>query len=268
MTYMKIGFIGAGNMACAMLCGAVRSGTFAPETLLAYDVDATKADALADQLHITAAKSAEELIDAADAIVLAVKPNTLASLLPAISPFLARKNPLLISIAAGKTLSYIGGLLSYNAAVIRVMPNINATVGEAMSAYCCNAQVTAAHKALAERLCGAFGKVMALPEADFPLFGVLSGCSPAFCYMFMDALARAGVKNGLSKADALHIAAQVLYGSAKQVLENDVHPWELVDRVCSPGGTTIEGVASLQADAFDAAITRAVDAALEKDKRI
>ena len=109
---------------------------------------------------------------------------------------------------------------------------------------------------------------MALPEADFPLFGVLSGCSPAFCYMFMDALARAGVKNGLSKADALRIAAQVLYGSAKQVLENDVHPWELVDRVCSPGGTTIEGVASLQADAFDAAIARAVDAALEKDKRI
>lgn len=265
---MKIGFIGAGNMASAMLRGAIQSGAFQVEMLLAYDVNSAKTAALCEELHITAAKSAEDLIAASDAVVLAVKPNTLGKLLPAISPALARKNPLIISIAAGKTLAYLAELLSYDAAIIRVMPNINATVGEAMSAYCCNAQVTSEHKTLTERLCGAFGKVLALSEADFPLFSVLAGCSPAFCYMFIDALARAGVKNGLSKAEALHIAAQAMYGSAKQILESGLHPWELVDRVCSPGGTTIEGVASLQADALDAAVTRAVEASLEKDKRL
>lgn len=265
---MKIGFIGAGNMASAIIKGAVQSGAFAAEDILAYDLDNAKTAALASALHISAAKSMEDLIAAADTVVLAVKPNVFASLLPPLSDALAQKDPLIVSIAAGKTLEFIDGLLKYDAAIIRVMPNINATVGEAMSAYCFNNRVTEEQKALAEKLCGSFGKVMCLSESYFPLFGVIAGCSPAFCYMFIDALARAGVKNGMAKADALKIAAQAVYGSAKQILEGDAHPWELIDRVCSPGGTTIEGVASLQADGLDAAVTRAVDAALDKDKKV
>lgn len=265
---MKIGFIGAGNMASAIIKGAVQSGVFAAADILAYDLDSTKTAALASTLHITAAESAEALIAEADTVVLAIKPNVFANLLPSLSDALAKKNPLIISIAAGKTLEFIGGLLNFDAAIIRVMPNINATVGEAMSAYCFNSKVTDEQKALTEKLCGSFGKVMCLSENYFPLFGVIAGCSPAFSYMFIDALARAGVKNGMAKADALKIAAQAVYGSAKQILESETHPWDLIDRVCSPGGTTIEGVASLQADGLDAAVTRAVDAALDKDKRV
>ncbi len=265
---MKIGFIGAGNMASAIIKGAVRSDAFSAEDILAYDLNTAKTAVLHEELQITAADSCAALIAASDAVVLAVKPNVFESLLPTLSDVLQKKDPLIISIAAGKTIAFIEGLLQYDAAVVRVMPNINATVGEAMSAYCFNERVTNTQKALVETLCGAFGKVMCLSENAFPLFGVLAGCAPAYSYMFIDALARAGVKNGMAKTDALKIAAQTVYGSAKQILESGTHPWELVDRVCSPGGTTIEGVSSLQADGLDAAVTRAVEAALDKDKRL
>lgn len=265
---MKIGFIGAGNMASAILRGAVRSGAFAPADLCAFDVDTAKIDALGYELGIGTAKSETALIAQSDAVVLAVKPNVLSSLLPSVGEALQAKQPLLLSIAAGKTIAFMQDLLPYAAAIVRIMPNINATVGAAMSAYCCSEQVTESQKALVETLCASFGEVMCLSESSFPLFGVLAGCAPAYSYMFIDALARAGVKNGMPKADALKIAAQTVLGSAKQILESGTHPWELVDRVCSPGGTTIEGVASLQADGLDAAVTRAVDAALDKDKKL
>lgn len=265
---MKIGFIGAGNMASAIIEGAVRSGAFAAADICAYDVNLQKAEALKGNLGILTAETCAELIALSDVVVLAVKPNVFSTLLPSVGASFQAKDPLIISIAAGKTIEFIENLLPYSAAVVRVMPNINATVGEAMSAYCFNDRVTEAQKALTEKLCGAFGKVMYLSESVFPLFGVLAGCAPAYSYMFIDALARAGVKNGMAKSDALKIAAQTVYGSAKQILENGTHPWELIDRVCSPGGTTIEGVASLQTDGLDAAVTRAVEAALDKDKRL
>ena len=265
---MKIGFIGAGNMASAILRGMVRSKRFDPAVLSAFDTQAQKTAMLGEELGIGTSRSAGELVETCDTVVLAVKPNVFPVLLPELREALKKRDALVISIAAGKTIDYIEGLLGYDAAVIRIMPNINATVGAAMSAYCCSARVTDEQRALAEAMCGSFGGVMPLAESMFPLFGVLAGCAPAYSYMFIDALARAGVKNGMAKADALHIAAQTVLGSAKQILESGTHPWELIDRVCSPGGTTIEGVASLQADAFDAAISRAVDAALEKDSRI
>lgn len=265
---MKIGFIGAGNMASAILRGAVRSGAFKASELCAFDLDTAKTDALNKELGIGTAKNEKDLIAQADVVVLAVKPNVFERLLPVISDDLQVKNPLLISIAAGKTIAFIQSLLNYDAAIVRVMPNINATVGAAMSAYCFNETVTESQKELTEKLCASFGEVMCLSETSFPLFGVLAGCAPAYSYMFIDALARAGVKNGMAKTDALKIAAQTVLGSAKQILESGEHPWALVDRVCSPGGTTIEGVAALQADGLDAAVARAVDAALQKDQKL
>ena len=105
-------------------------------------------------------------------------------------------------------------------------------------------------------------------KATSLFFGVIGGCGPAFAYMFIDAMARAGVKNGMKKSDALKISAQTVLGSAKMILESDEHPWQLIDNVCSPGGTTIEGVTSLQADGFEAAVHNAVDKALDKDKKL
>lgn len=265
---MKIGFIGAGNMASAILRGAVASGNFAPEALGAFDLDGAKTEGLRAELGVHAYDSAEALIADCEAVVLAVKPNVFASLLPKLNAALTAKKPLLLSIAAGKTIAFIESLLETNLPVIRIMPNINAAVGASMSAYCCNEQVDEEQKQFAHTLCSSFGGVIALPEAQFPIFGVIAGCAPAYAFMFIDALARAGVKNGLPKADALEIAAQTVLGSARHILESDKHPYALVDSVCSPGGTTIEGVVSLQNDGLDAAVIHAVDAALFKDSKI
>lgn len=265
---MKIGFIGAGNMASAIIKGAVNSGNFSAANISAFDLDEQKVSTLKNEFEIGSFNSAQSLIAANDVVVFAVKPNVFQTLLPSVSDELSKKNPLIISIAAGKTTDFIASLLSYDAAIIRVMPNINATVGEAMSAYCFNKNVSDVQKKLAEKLCSSFGKVMCLDEKFFPVFGVVAGCAPAYAYMFIDSLARAAVKNGMSKKDALQIAAQTVYGSAKQIMDSDLHPWELVDRVCSPGGTTIEGVAALQANDFEATVMKAVDAAVDKDKKL
>lgn len=109
---------------------------------------------------------------------------------------------------------------------------------------------------------------MPLSESYFPLFCSIAGCAPAYAYMFIDSLARSAVKNGMNKSVALEIAAQTVLGSAKKILESDEHPWELIDKVCSPGGTTIEGIVSLQKDGFESAVCNAVDAALQKDKKV
>ncbi len=265
---MKFGFIGSGNMASAIIKGAVLSGNFESNDIMSYDVDLEKPEKLSDSLGISAERDVNVMIEKSDAVILAVKPNVFSTLLPSVSEALSKRQPLIISIAAGKTIEFISSLLTFDAAIIRVMPNINATVGEAMSAYCFNSKVTDEQKSFAEKLCGSFGNVMCLPESSFPLFGVIAGCAPAYAYLFIDSLARAGVKNGMNKKDALKIAAQTVLGSAKMVLECNEHPWELIDRVCSPGGTTIEGVSSLLSDGFESAVMSSVDAALDKDKKL
>ena len=166
------------------------------------------------------------------------------------------------------SIEFIESNLKCKAKIVRVMPNINAKVGEAISAYCFNDSVTGEDKTNVESLLNGIGQVLCLDESYFPLFGVIGGCGPAFAYMFIDAMARAGVKNGMKKSDALKISAQTVLGSAKMILESDEHPWQLIDNVCSPGGTTIEGVTSLQADGFEAAVHNAVDKALDKDKKL
>ena len=148
------------------------------------------------------------------------------------------------------------------------VPNINALVGEAVSAVCAGKNATADQAKTVCDLMACTGKVLELDETMFPLFGVLGGCSPAFVYMFIDALARAGVKHGMRKDQALQIATQSVLGSAKMIAESSEHPWELIDRVCSPGGTTIEGVLSLKADGLETAVQNAVDAAVEKDSKL
>ena len=174
----------------------------------------------------------------------------------------------MISIAAGKTLGFIEEVLGFSPALVRVMPNINAKVGAAMSAFCANQQETQEQKKLVARLFYAIGQVKELDEAFFPLFGVIAGSAPAFAYLFIDSLARAAVKNGMQKQVALEIAAQTVLGSAKLILEGGEHPWALIDQVCSPGGTTIEGIAALQDAGFEAGVRKSVDAALEKDRRL
>ena len=263
-----LGFIGCGNMAEAIISGAVSSGFIEGVDIAVFDIDTAKSKSLKDRFGVQICDSAEDTVKSTYVTVLAVKPQVFPSVLPQIKEALSVHSTALISIGAGKTLDYIGGFLNADTPIVRVMPNINAKVGAAVSAVCRNGNADEKLFTYAKELCASFGEVIELPEEQFPLFGVIAGCSPAFSFMYIDAMARAAVKNGMSRQNALKIAAQAVLGSAKMISESDSHPWELVDSVCSPGGTTIEGVASLQKDGFEAAVINAVEASLDKDKKL
>ncbi len=262
---MKLGFIGCGNMATAIIKGIIKNINIAGESILVYDTYGPAMDKLKKDSGVIACDTSESVMNNCDVLFLAVKPNVIDSVIKDIKT----NKPLVISIAAGKTLTFLNDHIgTENAKIVRVMPNINATVGEAISAYCFNENVTDKDIEAVEMLLSCFGKCLHIDECYFSIYSAIGGCAPAYTYMFIDALARAGVKNGLKKDDALMIAAQTVYGSAKMIMESDAHPWKLIDNVCSPGGTTIEGVTSLQADGFEAAVHNAVTKAFEKDKSL
>ena len=255
-------------MASAIIKGIVSSGVVKGEDICAYDPNNDAINSVVSKYAIKKCESENEVVEYSDFVVLAVKPNMLTSVINEINAKLDKSKKVLISIAAGKTIEFIRDKLSHDNKIVRVMPNINAKVGSACSAYCANGKVTNTEKKKIEKIFGSVGEIMELPESSFPLFGVIAGSAPAFAYMFIDALARAGVKNGMKKETALNIAAQTVMGSAKMILESGTHPYELIDQVCSPGGTTIEGVTSLQADGFEAAVHKAVDKTLAKDSKL
>ena len=263
-----VGFIGCGNMASAIINGILSSGFLAAEDIGVYDILKDKTEAFTKERGIRFFADEKELTEGCDTVVLCVKPNTFPALLGKIGESLRKNDPLIISIAAGKSTEEITSLLPYTPRVVRIMPNINAKVCAAISAYCANERASDEDKEFVNGFCNAFGKGIEIEEKLFSIYSAIGGCSPAFIYMFIDSLARGAVKNGMTKSAALEVAAQAVLGSAKMILESEEHPWKLVDAVCSPGGTTIEGVASLQKDGFEASVIKAVEASYNKDKRL
>ena len=266
---MKYGFIGAGNMAGAIIKGmTVGTKSFDGKDIFVYDVSKDALDSLTSVCGTNSCASAEEVVKSADVIVFAVKPNVLADAVSPLKDIIAEKSPLVISIAAGKDIAFLEGLFTSKLPIIRVMPNINAKVGAATSAFCANSAVTDEQKEILKSLFSTVGSVTELPEKLFTIHSVIGGAAPAFAYLYIDSLARAAVKAGMPKKQALELTAQTVLGSAKMVLESDEHPWALIDQVCSPGGTTIEGVVKLQECGFENALCKAFDAVLEKDKKL
>lgn len=265
---MKLGFIGTGNLASAILRGVIASGFIASEDICIYDVFAPKTKELSEELSVNVAHSASEVVNNCDGFVMAVKPKDVVSLLESVSNEMKEKNPFVISTAAGTEISKITTALGFDAKVIRIMPNINAAVSESMTAVCASKNISADEKSIALNLCSCFGKAIELDEKYFAVFSAVACCAPAYAYMFVDALKTAGVKYGLTAADARTAAAQMLMGSAKMLLESDKSISALIDNVCSPAGTTIEGVAALKEYGFENAIIKAVDKAVEKDNRM
>ena len=197
-----------------------------------------------------------------------VKPKDIASLAESIKAEATANNPLIISTAAGTETSKIVSCFGYDAKVIRIMPNINAAVGESMTAVCGSEAVSYADKEFALDFCSCFGKAVLIEEKYFSAFTAVAGSAPAFAYMFADALAAAGVKYGIPAKVSQDIAAQMLLGSAKMLLESPLAVSELIRNVCSPGGTTIEGVCSLKETGFENSVITAVDKTVEKDRKL
>lgn len=266
---MKFGFIGAGNMASAIIKGmTIGTNSCDGADILVTSRTVTSAEELAAACGARAVRTAAEVAAAADVLVLAVKPHVLAEVVPALRAEIAAKQPLVVSIAAGKTLDYLASLLPEGTPIVRVMPNINAKIGASTSGLCANALVTAEQRALVRGMFETIGTVAEIDEAQFSIFSVIGGASVAFAYLYMDALARAALRAGMPKRQALQITAETVQGSARMLLEGSEAPWALIDQVCSPGGTTIEGVETLLANCFESTLAKAFDAVLEKDKKI
>lgn len=268
---MRIGFIGAGNMASAIIRGLVSGGTLAAEDIVVTDAHQAKASQLARETGIDVVESNEELVEQVGTgglVVLAVKPQVIPAVLPDLRDALAAHASVVVSIAAGTTLSMLAAMLDAGQPIVRVMPNVNAQVGAGMAAICGNEDATEDHVDDVVTVFEAVGKTLTLPEKDFATYSAIAGCSPAFTFAYIDALARAAVKNGLPKAQAVRIAAQAVLGSAQNVLTHlgdGVTPKDLEDMVCSPAGTTIAGTTELDQAGFTAAVLRGVQASIDRD---
>lgn len=264
-TILKYGFIGVGNMASAIIKGMVHNG-FQANSIFGVNRSQTKLELLNKEVGLIACPSIEALMQEVDVVVLSVKPQMFEEVLPTVRQHL-REGQIIISIAAGKSLDYLHNVLGNNISLFRVMPNMNATIGASTSCYSTR-NGSFEMKQIVENMFKTVGSIVELPEQYYSIFTAVACSSPAFTYMYVDALARAAVKAGMPKQLALEIAASSVMGSAQMVTESGTHPWQLIDQVCSPGGTTIEGVTSLQQFGFEHAVHMAVQAVIEKDLKL
>ncbi len=263
------GFIGAGNMAGAIVRGAVAAGV-SPREFVVTDAHAAAAEALAAATGVRAVSSNDDVAAAADYVILAVKPQVLPGVLADLSDSLAAHRPAVVSIAAGITLDALAGMLPGDLPIIRVMPNVNAMVGAAMSAVAGNGHATAQHVDAVVQLMDSVGDTVVIPEKDFSAYTALAGSSPSWVFMFIEALTKAGVKHGLTRPLAARIAAQAVAGSAQLAIARagEQSASDLSDMVCSPGGTTIAGLLAAEGAGFTPSIVAAVDATVARDKEL
>lgn len=260
----KFGFIGCGNMGGALARAVAKR--IDGEHLLFCDADLAKAQGLAAEFGAAATSDARVIAEQCDYIFLGVKPQGFDALFVSISEVLvARKTPfVLISMAAGVPIARVQSLAGVTCPIIRIMPNTPAAVGEGMILYATNSEVTSdVVKTFCEALSEA-GVLDAIAEEKIDAASALSGCGPAFVYLFAEALADGAVECGLPRDKALLYAAQTLKGAAELMLCTGQHPGQLKDAVCSPGGTTIAGVHALEDCGLRAAAMNAVVAAYER----
>ena len=268
------GFIGAGNMAGAIVDGLIASGHSGDTTVWsAHD----SASALAARTGVRLAPSAEELVGTSDVVILAVKPHVIPVVLAPLQDALAARKPLVVSIAAGLTTTRLESLLPDGTRVVRAMPNMAAAVRESMTALTAGAAASEEDLELTASLMGRVGRTMVLDEKDFSAFTALAGSSPAFIFTFIEALARGGVDAGLPKARAVEIVTQALLGSASMVRREAERRAEdgtgrtladLLDTACSPGGTTVAGLIAMEGAGFSPAVIEAVRAAIARDRAL
>lgn len=263
----KIGFIGTGNMGRAMVKGLAKSGLYQQQDLYIYDRNLTVAKELARDLGIQSTETPQALVKACDRIIFAVKPNVLPTVLRALVPEVTA-DKVVISVAAGISLEKLASILGADHKIVRVMPNTPALVGMGMSAVTQNDQVTQAELAEVLAIFASFGKAEAVSESLIDAVVGVSGSAPAYVYLFIEALADGAVMEGIPRAQAYEFAAQTVMGSAQMVLETGQHPGELKDMVCSPGGTTIAAVKTLEEAGLRAAVIQAVQVAAEKNREM
>ncbi len=257
---MKYGFIGCGNMGGALASALAKVKN---DTLLC-DINIQKAEELAARLNC---KTADVLTIAGEcnAIFLAVKPQSLEQTLAPLKEKMAEKKPLIITMAAGVKIEKIEKLIGCKLPVIRIMPNTPVAVGKGLILYCCNEFVSKEQLDCFVSDMRFSGALEEISEDNMDIGCAVSGCGPAYMYMFADAIAKEAVKNGLSEEQAIRFAALTMSGAAEMLLQSEKSAEELRIAVCSPGGSTIEGVKSLENDGFNDTVGKAIKAAYNRN---
>ena len=259
---MKIGFIGCGNMGSALIDATAKcSGV----ELTISDINREAAENIAKKYSGRAVDSTA-LAKESDVIFLAVKPGIIPSVASEIAPVI-KDDALIISMAAGVSIASLTAILG-NRAIIRIMPNTPVAVGEGMITYAESESVTNEHRRIFKELLAGAGSIDCVSEGLIDAATAVAGCGPAFVYIFAEAMADAGVQCGLSRDKALRYAAKTLKGAAEMIEKSGKHPARLKDDVCSPGGSTIEGVHALEECGFRAAVSNAVLRAYEKTRSL
>lgn len=264
---MRIGFIGLGNMATAMVGGIIGKGLCAKEDIIGCDKLQVAADKAKEKFGICTVADNKSVVQQADVIVFAVKPIFLQEVIEEIKDVMTA-DKLIISIVAGKTISWIEQQFGSQIKLVRCMPNTPALVGEGCTGVSPNRLVAKADEETAMSILGSFGKAYMVEERLMDAVIGASGSSPASVFMFIEAMADAVVQAGMPRKQAYEFCAQAVLGSAKMVLETGMHPGELKDMVCSPSGTTIEAVKVLEERGFRGTVMAAVEASVEKSKHL
>ncbi len=261
----KIGFIGAGKMAQAMIEGILKSKMIPKENIIASAKTEGTLAKIKLNYQILTTHDNKEVARFADILILAVKPDQHSYVIHEIRNDMHPES-IIITIAAGITLNDIEKEFGFNVKGVRTMPNTPSLVGEGMSAFCSNERLSEEEVLEVERLFHTFGKTERLDERLMDAVPAISGSSPAYVYMLIEAMADGGVKQGIPRDKAYRLAAQAVLGAAKMVLETGRHPGELKDNVCTPGGATIEAVAELEKRQFRGSVLGAMERCTEKVK--
>ena len=266
MTDKKIGFIGLGNMATAMIGGMLKKNMIRPENIIGKARTDGTEEKIQDKFGIQIAESNADVAAEADILFLAVKPVFLEEVIAQIRAAM-RTGTVIVSIVAGRSLDYLKR--AFNRAdcpIIRCMPNTPALVLEGCTGVCADEKVSEAELAQVMELLRAFGTAHEVPERLMDVVTGVSGSSPAYVFLFIEAMADEAVAEGMPRKQAYEFAAQAVLGSAKMVLETGRHPGELKDMVCSPGGTTIQAVKVLEEKGMRAAVMDAMEACIRKSR--
>ena len=259
----KIGFVGAGNMAEAMMKGLLHSGVSKPQNVVASDVRKDRLGFIKELFDVSVCEKNEDAVDQADIVVLAVKPQILEPVLLDLADHLDTSK-LIISIAAGVSLATIESHLKKDLRLIRAMPNIAALVLESATAICPGKHASQEDLKLAKAVFDSVGRTVTIEEGLMDAVTGLSGSGPAYLFLIIDALADAGVKVGLSRHNALTLSAQTVLGAAKLLIETGEHPGRLKDLVTSPGGTAIAGLHTLEEGGLRTTLMNAVEVATRR----
>ncbi|WBW99751.1 pyrroline-5-carboxylate reductase [Oceanirhabdus sp. W0125-5] len=260
-----IGFIGCGNMGSAMVGGMIKSGNIDKKNIFIFDHSSKKSSYLKEIYGINIVKSNKEIASECEIIILSVKPNIYKEVIEEIRDIVDEKK-IVVTIAAGQTIADVEKMFNKPVRIIRTMPNTPALVGEGMSALCKNELATKEDLEDIKVLFESFGEAEIIKEDLIDAFIAVSGSSPAYVFMFIEALADGAVLEGMPRDKAYKMACQAVLGSAKMVMESGEHPGKLKDNVCSPGGTTIEAVAELESKGFKSAVISAMRKCAHKSR--